>query len=197
MGKLGFYFNQENCIGCRACQQACKDKNDLEVGILFRRVKTFETGKFPHPNVFHYAGTCNHCENPMCVKGCPTGAMYIAEDGTVQHDDDKCIGCTYCVWNCPYKVPQYIKKLGKVHKCDFCKDLREKGENPACVDACNMRVLEWGDLDELKKRHPHATKDLPILPPSSMTNPSTIIEARECALESHGEEFVQYVPGGE
>lgn len=94
----GFYFNQQMCIGCRTCQVACKDKNDLEVGYLFRRVESFEVGEFPAPATFHYSGACNHCHTPACVEVCPAGATYInEEDGTVQHDDEACIGCGYCV----------------------------------------------------------------------------------------------------
>ena len=99
----GFYFNQQMCIGCRTCQVACKDKNDLEVGYLFRRVESFEVGEFPAPATFHYSGACNHCHTPACVEVCPAGATYInEEDGTVQHDDEACIGCGYCVKACPY-----------------------------------------------------------------------------------------------
>ena len=94
--RMGFYFDQNSCVGCKTCQVACKDKNDLEVGTLFRHVVDFEVGEFPSVKSYHYAATCNHCENPACVEACPTAAMYIDEtDGTVQHDDEKCIGCQY------------------------------------------------------------------------------------------------------
>ena len=107
MGRKGFYYDQSACIGCRTCQAACKNKNQLEVGTLFRQVHTFETGQYPAPKSYHYAATCNHCENPACVAVCPNAAMFIDEaDGTVQHDDTKCIGCQYCVNACPYGVPQ-------------------------------------------------------------------------------------------
>lgn len=183
MGRKGFYVDMTSCVGCRTCQIACKDKNNLKVGTLFRQVRTFETGAFPRPGVYHYSGTCNHCENPKCVEACPTGAMHIDTDLTVQHDMNKCIGCRYCTWACPYGAPKFIEELGKIHKCDGCKDLRDKGQNPACVDACYMRALEWGDLDELKAKHSNATKDLPILPKSSITNPSTIINPRPVSLQ--------------
>lgn len=183
MGRKGFYVDITSCVGCRTCQIACKDKNNLNVGTLFRQVRTFETGVFPKPGVYHYSGTCNHCENPKCVDVCPTGAMHIDADLTVQHDMNKCIGCRYCTWACPYGAPQFIEDLGKVHKCDSCKDLRDQGQNPACVDACYMRALEWGDLDELKAKHANTTKDLPILPKSSITNPSTLISPRQAALQ--------------
>lgn len=185
MGQQGFYFDMTACIGCRTCQVACKDKNDLPIGIVFRKVTHFETGVYPNPGVFYYSGSCNHCADPKCVKGCPTGAMHIAEDGTVQHDVDKCIGCRYCTWNCPYGAPQFNEELGKVQKCDGCRDLRDKGENPVCVDACAMRAIHWGDINELKKEFDvkDGVNELPSLPSASITSPSLLIKPRPNALE--------------
>lgn len=182
MGKLGFYVDTDSCIGCRTCQVACKDKNDLDVGILFRRVLSFETGVYPTAKMYHYPSTCNHCAEAKCVKGCPTGAMHYAEDGTVQHDPDVCIGCRYCTWNCPYGVPQFIEETGISGKCDSCKDLRDAGGNPACVDACLMRCVKFGDIDELEAEYgPGLVRELPILPTSNMTEPSLLINPKACA----------------
>jgi anaerobic dimethyl sulfoxide reductase subunit B (iron-sulfur subunit) len=183
MGKLGFYYDNTLCAGCRACQVACKDRNDLKVGILYRAVRDFETGKFPNPGFYHYSGTCNHCAEPKCVKGCPTGAMHVAEDGTVQHDKDLCIGCRYCIWNCPYSVPQYLEEKNIVGKCDSCKDLRDQGEETVCVTACDMRALKFGDLDELTAKYGSSlVKELPILPLANITEPSLLIKPRAAAL---------------
>ncbi|WP_270296002.1 4Fe-4S dicluster domain-containing protein [Eggerthella sinensis] len=127
----GFYFDMTACIGCRTCQVACKDKNNLEIGTIFRRLSDFEVGSYPTVQTFHYSSSCNHCEKPACVAACPNAAMYIDEDdGTVQHNDEKCIGCQYCVKACPYGVPQYIEAIQKTHKCDACKPLRENGDQP-------------------------------------------------------------------
>ena len=184
MGQYGFYFDMTACIGCRTCQIACKDKNDLNIGTIFRRVRAYETGKYPKPGVYHYSGTCNHCISPKCVEGCPTKALHKLDNGIVDHDKDKCIGCRFCTWNCPYGVPQYIPEIGQTSKCNFCKDLVEKGENPVCVDACPMRVIEWGELEELKAKYGNqAVSDLPILPLSSITNPSLLIKAKSIALQ--------------
>lgn len=189
MGRLGFYFDGTACMGCRTCQIACKDKNNLEVGTLFRRVRSFETGAYPKPSTFHYSGTCNHCQEAKCIKGCPTGALYYADDGTVQHNKNKCIGCKYCTWNCPYSVPQFIEASGIISKCDSCKDLRDSGGNPACVDACLMRCLEFGDLDELTAKHGSAlVQDLSILPSSSITEPSLLITPKSCAFDPNFKE---------
>jgi len=185
MGQLGFYFNQNYCIGCRACQAACKDINNLDTGILYRRVTTYETGTFPTPGLYSYAGTCNHCENPACVMSCVPGALTKADDTTVQIDKELCLGCKQCIEACPYHIPQYNPTTMVVGKCIACAALRAEGENPACVDACNMRVLEFGDLDELRAKHgaEELTSDLPILPSSAQTTPSVLIKPRPCALE--------------
>lgn len=185
MAKQGFYFNQQACVGCRTCQIACKDKNELDVGALFRHLRDYEVGTFPAPSIYHYAGTCNHCEMPACVANCSTGALYIDdEDGTVQYDVSKCDGCQSCVSACPYGVPVYFEEENVVRKCDACKTLRENGEQPACVAACPMRALEFGPIDELAAAHPDAVKDIAILPDSSTTSPCTLIDARPAALEN-------------
>ena len=176
MAKKGFFYNQDDCVGCKTCQMACKDKNDLMVGILFRNLRDFEVGTYPNASVYHYAKTCNHCEQPLCVANCPTGAMYFdEEDGTTQHDFEVCIGCQTCVRSCPYEVPQFLEEAAKVIKCDACIALRGNGEQPACVAACQMRALRFGDFDELKAEFPDAVRDLPILPESNVTSPCTLI----------------------
>jgi anaerobic dimethyl sulfoxide reductase subunit B (iron-sulfur subunit) len=152
--------------------------------VLFRWVQDFETGIFPTPGYYHHSYTCNHCESPACVAVCPSGALYIAENKTVQNDYDICIGCKNCLKACPYEVPQYLDEKEIAIKCNMCIDFTEKGENPICVEACPQFALEWGDLDELMARHPGAVKDLPILPDSAQTNPSTIISPRSCAFET-------------
>jgi anaerobic dimethyl sulfoxide reductase subunit B (iron-sulfur subunit) len=186
MAKLGFYFDQTRCIGCRTCQIMCKDKNDLPVGIIYRQVKTFETGEYPAPGYYHYSWNCNHCENPACVTVCPVSAMHVdAEDGTVQPNDELCIGCGYCVDACPYHVPQMKTPEAVVGKCDACIAWRQKGDRPACVDACVMRCLDFGDLDELQAKYGEGLVDeIPLLPDASQTMPSLLVRARECALDS-------------
>ena len=183
MGKRGFYFNEEHCVGCRTCQIACKEKNKLAIGILYRQVRTYETGVFPTPGYYHFSSTCNHCLSPMCVRVCPSGAMHVAEDESVQLDEGICIGCKNCVNSCPYGVPQYFEDKEIAGKCNMCVDLTIKGENPVCVDACPQLAFEWGDIDELRAKHPDAISDLPILPDSTLTVPSTIFSPRPCALK--------------
>ena len=181
--RQGFYVNADNCIGCRACQVACKDKNDLEVGYLFRRVNTFEVRTYPDSRVYNFASTCNHCEMPQCVASCPSGAMFIdEEDGTVQHKDDVCIGCQSCTSSCPYGVPVYFEDLNISKKCDACIHLREKGEQPVCVAACPMRALEFGPIDELRAYHPEAVDEIAVLPEPT-TGPSLAVNPKDAAFE--------------
>jgi anaerobic dimethyl sulfoxide reductase subunit B (iron-sulfur subunit) len=109
--------------------------------------------------------------------------MHIDEaDGTVQPDGSLCIGCQYCVHACPYGNPHYIRDIMVVRKCDACWQLRQAGEQPTCVASCPARALEFGPLEDLGAAHPEALRDLPILPDSSITSPSLLIEARPSAL---------------
>lgn len=115
-----------------------------------------QTGKGLVNDVYAYwlSMSCNHCEDPICAKNCPTGALQKRPgDGVVFIDQAKCIGCRYCVMSCPYGAPQYNPKTGKTGKCDMCKDLLAKGEKPVCVTACPMRVLEAGKIEELRKKY--------------------------------------------
>lgn len=179
MGKLGFYYNMAECTGCRTCQIACKDKNGLDIGILFRKVSSYETGTYPAARVYHYSGSCNNCENPACVKACPVGAMHVDDKGNVMPDLGKCIGCKSCVKACPYGEPQFFPKLNKTAKCNFCPDLRARGERPACVEACTMRILDFGDVDELKKKYgSDLVNALPVLP-NPTTAPSVLVKAKD------------------
>ena len=171
------------CIGCRACQVACKDKNNLEIGILFRNAKTYEVGTYPNAQMFNYSNSCNHCSNPACLAACSSGAIYKDEQGCVIIDTAYCDGCGRCVEICPYEVPK-LNADGLAIKCDACAYLRAKGQKPACVDACPNRALDFGDVDELKAKYgADLVSDLAILPDSSMTNANVYIKAKACAID--------------
>ena len=177
------------CIGCRACQVACKDKNNLDIGTLFRNAVTYEVGSWPNVKIFNYSSTCNHCENPACLAACATGAIYKDEQGCVIIDTALCDGCGRCVEICPYKVPK-LNAEGLAIKCDACAFLRAKGQKPACVDACPNRALDFGDVDELKAKYgADLVSDLTILPDSSVTNANVYIKAKPCAVDGTATEI--------
>jgi anaerobic dimethyl sulfoxide reductase subunit B (iron-sulfur subunit) len=184
--QLAFYLDTTACSGCKACQVACKDKHDLEVGRLWRRVATVEGGEWIRQGAawtttaFAYSVSlsCMHCEQPACVDACPTRAMHKREDGTVAIAGDRCIGCRYCEWVCPYGAPRYDGRAGRMTKCDFCQDERQAGRPPACVAACPLRALDFGDLRELEARH-GTTRDIYPLPDPAMTKPSVVVTLDE------------------
>ena len=103
----GFYFDADNCIGCHACEAACSEKNDNPSHIAFRSVGFVESGTYPDYARINISMACNHCDDPVCLKGCPTRAYTkFAEYGAVLQDPDICFGCGYCTWVCPYNAPQ-------------------------------------------------------------------------------------------
>lgn len=169
MKRLGFYYNMKTCIGCAACQVACKDINQLNPGEFFRRVGTVSICN-NKSKLYHYSGACNHCEEPACVNVCPVNAMYVAEDGTVRHDDGKCIGCGACMWSCPYGAISFSKKKGVTQKCEACFERRKKGQEPACVAACITHSLKFGDLAEFTENA--EIEKLPVFLSNVQTKPS-------------------------
>lgn len=182
MAQKGFYYDSTVCTGCKACQIACKDKNDLKVGELFRKVYEFEGGTFPNVWGYYLSLGCNHCAEPKCAENCPTGAIYKREsDGLVVQDREKCIGCKMCIWSCPYERPQYLEEEGKCGKCDGCAELVDQGQNPVCVDSCPMRAIEFGDIEELRAKY-GANYNLKVLPGASITKPSITVHAKPEAM---------------
>lgn len=177
----GLYFDMSRCIGCRTCQVACKDRHDLQtVGPRTRRVASYESGAFPNPSIYHVAVSCNHCEDPACVKSCPTTAMHKTDDGLVVHDDSLCVQCRYCMMVCPYGAPQWDEATSMIVKCDSCMDLREAGKNPVCVDACLTRALDFGDIDELREKYGSGlVSEIPAIGPADLTHPNLLLRVTE------------------
>ncbi|WKZ37376.1 MAG: dimethylsulfoxide reductase subunit B [Anaerolineales bacterium] len=193
--QLAFYFDASACTGCKACAIACKDRSDLPVGINWRKVYQYEGGGWvSHPenkdllipsNLFVYSVStaCMHCEKPICMEVCPATAITKREDGVVLIDNTKCIGCRYCEWACPYGAVQFNEEKGYMTKCDFCQDLQAKGQKPVCVDACVMRVLDVGELDELRAKYGNVSAIEP-LPTSDLTEPAVVITPHKHAQTS-------------
>ncbi len=190
---LGFYLDMTRCSGCHVCQIACKDRMDLQnAGPLPRRVATYEVGTYPEARMYHTSIGCNHCENPACVANCPTGAMHKDEEsGVILHDDSVCIGCRSCVMACPYGAPQFDEEAARIFKCDSCKALRDAGKNPVCVDACLMRALDFGNVDDLRAKYgDDLVQEVACMPTASATEPHIVIKVPECALR---DDFVEVV----
>jgi anaerobic dimethyl sulfoxide reductase subunit B (iron-sulfur subunit) len=181
-GQLAFFVDTTRCINCRTCEIACKDANGLDVGRRIRKVRTFEGGDFPLVFAYNVSMACNHCEEPACVKNCPTGAYTKRpQDGVVVHDPERCIGCRYCTYVCPYGAPQYDAQEGRIRKCNFCVEEIDKGGDPVCVAACPTRAIQVGRLDEIAKR-PGATIALHHLPSPELTRPACRYKVRREAL---------------
>jgi len=148
--QLGFIHNNADCIGCRACEIACKDKHGLPPGPRFRRVQYIEGGKFPDVFAYKVNMSCNHCSEPACLPTCPTGAIFKrTKDGIVDIDSTLCIGCRRCEAACPFGAPQFDPLAGIVKKCNMCVDEIEAGRKPYCVMACMMRVLDIGPVEKI------------------------------------------------
>ncbi|MBI3175642.1 MAG: dimethyl sulfoxide reductase anchor subunit [Chloroflexi bacterium] len=192
-----FTFDASACSGCKACQEACKDKNNLPVGVLWRRVVEVSGGEWVAQNgawensVFAYnlSIACNHCEHPKCAGVCPTDAYIHREDGIVYIDPSKCMGCGYCAWACPYNAPRYNFDLGQMAKCNFCFDNIDAGLPPSCVAACPMRVLDFVEvgIDEDALRLRSGRKNLWEIPATEHPFPLPTLSRTEphLAIKPH------------
>ncbi len=169
----GFHFNASNCIACHACESACSEKNDLAPHMAYRRVGSIEGGCYPDVTRINISMACNHCEDPVCLKGCPTRAYtkYL-EYGAVLQDPEICFGCGYCTWVCPYNAPQLDTEKGQVQKCNMCIDRLEVGLQPACVDACLGNALDFGVIEDIPKKQQEAKLTIPSFTDPSISRPN-------------------------
>jgi len=169
----GFYFNADNCISCHACESACSEKNDLPPYLAYRAVGYVEGGTYPSYTRLNISMACNHCDNPVCLKGCPTRAYTkFAEYGAVLQDPDICFGCGYCTWVCPYNAPQLDTEKGHVHKCNMCVDRLEVGLKPACASACLAGALDFGVIETTPENREQLKTSIPGFPTTDITNPN-------------------------
>lgn len=139
--QIGFLFSVDRCVGCRACELACRNENQTGDRVRWRRV--FSTSGEAFLSV-----SCNHCDSPECFRVCPQRAYTKRRDGIVLINQDRCDGCRTCVAACPYQAPQYDPVRHKVNKCNFCLPRQQQGKLPACVTACHTGALQVIDLDK-------------------------------------------------
>ncbi len=139
----GFIFDLNKCTGCGACQIACSLENEVSLPINWRQVNTFNSRQFPEIPYHHLSMACNHCLEAPCITYCPTLAISRNEEtGAVLINDNKCIGCGYCSWVCPYDAPKFNKSTGVMEKCTFCQHRLEENLPPACVSLCPTTALQ-------------------------------------------------------
>jgi len=175
----GFYFNADNCIACHACEAACAEKNDTAPHLAFRSVGYLEGGSYPATQRLNISMACNHCDNPVCLKGCPTRAYTkFAEYGAVLQDPDICFGCGYCTWVCPYNAPQLDPVAGHVSKCNMCVDRLEVGLKPACASACLGGALDFGLIETMPDNREQLDTQIPGFPDPSITQPNIRFEQK-------------------
>ena len=158
--QIGFFFDQTRCIRCFTCCVACKDWHDIPAGpVNWLKVSCTESGIFPDLFVAHMVHPCFHCEYPPCVEACPVEAISKNDEtGIVLVNSDSCLGkhdCGgMCNTACPYGTPQFdIEKNAKMQKCDMCFERWQQGKKPVCIEACPMRALDAGPLDEIKNKY--------------------------------------------
>ena len=170
-----FHFDATVCVGCHCCEAACNELQNNPPEVKWRRVGEMEGGVFPNVSQLFNSMSCNHCIDPECLKGCPTNSYIKFDNGIVFHDDDVCIGCQYCTWNCPYEVPVMNYDRGIVTKCDMCHDKLAVGETPACVQACPAGAIEIEVVhkEEWIKYGMEKEGVAPHLPDVSITKPTT------------------------
>ncbi|HET8568367.1 MAG TPA: 4Fe-4S dicluster domain-containing protein [Candidatus Limnocylindria bacterium] len=179
-GTKGMFVDTSVCTGCKACQVACKQWNELPMedneavanhtaflgdsydntGHLsatnWRHVKFVEqigpadSSDRASPRWLMMSDSCKHCEQAGCLEVCPTGALFRTQFGSVDIHQDVCIGCRYCVGACPFGVIEVNKKTGRVNKCILCQDRMEIGMGTACAKACPTASITFGNVDDLK-----------------------------------------------
>jgi len=146
----GMLFDSTKCIGCGACEAACKEQNGLPRRID-ARTTAYTWTKVEKKRGAHVRRLCMHCLSPTCVSVCPVAAMKKTRNGPVTYDSKQCIGCRYCIMACPFDVPKYEwdSALPIVGKCVMCAPRVAKGQPTACASVCPTGATTFGDRDAL------------------------------------------------
>lgn len=150
MVKQSMVFRRNLCLGCQACEIACKQEHDIPVGP--RWIRVFKVGPEKTNGRLRLSFRqvrCMHCGKPLCLEACPTNAIYKRVDGLVLIDDKLCIGCEICIEACPFEAPQFNPEKDIVEKCNFCVHRVDEGLTPACVLVCPTKALIFGDIGEI------------------------------------------------
>jgi formate dehydrogenase iron-sulfur subunit len=177
--QVSMLYDSTRCIGCRACQTACREwnKTTVEKGPSGRYDMPLELSADTWTLIQLYQGEnehafvkqqCMHCLHPACASACPVAALQKRDDGPVVYDPKRCIGCRYCMVACPFGVPRFEwdEVIPVIAKCTFCYDRLDAGQGPSCAEACPAGALVWGTRDEMlaeaKRRleeHPDRYRD--------------------------------------
>ncbi|HEY8884881.1 MAG TPA: 4Fe-4S dicluster domain-containing protein [Chloroflexota bacterium] len=177
--RLGFFTDQTLCIGCKACEVACKQWNQLPAetprwtGHSYDNTDALSDTSWRHvlfvekpriegatPTWLMLSDVCKHCGNAPCLDACPSGAIIRTEFDSVYVQNDVCNGCGYCVVACPFGVIARNPIDGGAHKCTLCYDRLKVDLEPACAKACPTDSIQFGDLDELRQRANHRLGEL-------------------------------------
>ena len=159
--QIGILFDQSRCVGCHACVVACKDWHDIPPGpVSWLRVTAHEKGCFPELALSYFFSPCFHCADPACAESCPENAIEKrTDDGIVIVNQGACTGCKLCLDSCPYDAPQFDDSVeAKMQKCDFCLERWMENKKPICVQACPVRALDAGPIDELESKYGNSRK---------------------------------------
>ena len=183
VSQYAFFINSDACSGCKTCQVACNDKNDIPLGLHCRRVYEVTAGSWQKKGsawsctvaAYNLSMSCVHCLEPACLVACPAEVIWKREDGLVFIDDARCSRCRRCESACPYNAIRYDPSSDKLSKCDFCYDYLDAGLPPACIAACPNRAMEYGDYDVLKKKYGDVCRVFPLPDPSAL-GPALIIK---------------------
>ncbi len=183
--KYGFVIDNRKCIGCHACTTACKSEHQVPVGVNRTWVKQVEKGEFPNTRRLFSVMRCNHCTDAPCVDICPVEALFVRDDGIVDFNKDRCIGCKSCMQACPYDALYIDPENHTAAKCNYCAHRVDVGLEPACVNVCPEHAIISGDMDnpETEIAQLLARQQVKVRKPEKGTQPNLFyIDADEASL---------------